>query len=151
MRWLRIMILGLTASLALAGCETATKQQAGAVIGGIAGGALGSQIGGGRGTTVAIIGGTLLGAALGGYLGQQMDENDRYRAQYALEHTPTQQTYTWENPDSGRRYAVTPTRTYESNSGPCREYSTEGWIDGRRETIYGTACRQADGSWVNTQ
>ena len=42
--------------------------------------------------------------------------------------------------------------TYADNqigrgSGPCRDYSSEAIIDGRRQTVHGTICRQADGSW----
>lgn len=61
--------------------------------------------------------------------------------------TPTHQSSSWQNPDTGYRYAVTPTRTYAEDARPCREYTTEAWINGRRETVYGTACRQADGTW----
>ncbi|MEM7299065.1 MAG: RT0821/Lpp0805 family surface protein, partial [Bacteroidota bacterium] len=54
----------------------------------------------------------------------------------------------WKNPETGVDYTVTPTRTYESDYGrPCREFSTEAVIDGRREVVYGTACREPDGSW----
>jgi surface antigen len=76
-----------------------------------------------------------------------MDDSDRYRAGQALESTPSQQTSSWENPDTGNRYEVTPTRTYYDDTRPCREYTTEAWIDGRRETVRGTACRLDDGTW----
>jgi len=42
---------------------------------------------------------------------------------------------------------VTPTKTYETAAGPCREYTIDAIIGGSTEKIYGTACRQADGSW----
>jgi hypothetical protein len=29
----------------------------------------------------------------------------------------------------------------------CREFSQDAWIHGRRQEIYGLACRQPDGSW----
>ena len=35
----------------------------------------------------------------------------------------------------------------ESDSGPCREYTIDAIIGGKTEQIYGTACRQSDGSW----
>ncbi len=142
---LRTTCLALSFAL-LAGCQT-TQQQTGTVLGGVAGGLLGSQVGGGRGTTAAIIVGTLAGAMIGGYIGQQMDENDRYRQQQALERAPTNQPTSWRNPDNGTQYTVTPTRTYDSAEGPCREYETEAIIDGKREVVVGTACRQSDGSW----
>ena len=144
----RIMLLSLIAAVALllGGCQT-TKETQGQVIGAIAGGVLGSQIGGGSGRTAATIAGTLLGGFVGGNIGRQMDDGDRYRAGEALERTPTYQSTSWENPDTGNRYSVTPTRTYYDSDRPCREYTTEAWIGGREETVYGTACRQPDGSW----
>ncbi len=76
-----------------------------------------------------------------------MDQNDRYRTHQVLEGVPTNQHARWKNPDSGNEYTVTPTRTYSTSSGPCREYTTEAKIEGKRETIFGTACRQPDGTW----
>ncbi|HEC16632.1 MAG TPA: glycine zipper 2TM domain-containing protein [Sedimenticola sp.] len=146
----RALVILLSLSL-LAGCQqTPTKRDTGAVIGGIAGGVIGNQIGGGSGRTAAIIAGTLVGAYIGGSIGQQMDENDRYKAQQALERYPTNKPSTWRNPDTGNEYTVTPTRTYESASGPCRDYETEAVIGGRSEVVYGTACRQPDGTWRAT-
>lgn len=136
----------LTASLAvLPGCVT--KESSGAVIGGALGGIGGSQIGQGKGRTAAIIAGTLAGALVGGAIGRTMDQSDHVRTQQTLEQTPTGHTVAWTNPDSGSQYQVTPVKTYNTSTGPCREYSTVAIIDGRKETIYGTACRQPDGSW----
>ena len=139
-------MLVAASALALGGCQT-TREQQGQVIGAIAGGLLGNQVGSGSGRTAATIAGTILGGYLGGNIGRQMDDGDRYRAGQALESTPSNYSTSWENPDTGNRYSVTPTSTYYSDSRPCREYTTEAWIDGQRETLYGTACRQSDGSW----
>lgn len=136
----------LIVGLALGGCNV-TKQQTGQVVGAVAGGALGSRFGQGSGKTAAIIAGTIAGAYLGGYLGRQMDENDRQRTYNALEYNHSNQSSSWTNPDSGYDYSVTPTRTYETSAGPCRDYTTEAYIDGRRESVHGTACRDADGRW----
>ena len=135
-------------AIAFAGaCSTYSNRDAGQVIGAVTGGVLGSQVGGGTGRTAATIAGSLLGGYLGGYLGEQMDANDRRRTSDTLEYNATDASSSWHNPDSGYDYSVTPTRTYESAQGPCRDYTTEAWIDGRRETVTGTACRDADGSW----
>lgn len=124
------------------------KQAIGGGLGGVLGGIAGSQIGGGKGRTVAIVAGTLLGAAVGSAIGNSMDQTDLYRTQTALTNTPTGQTSSWNNPDNGYQYEVTPTRTYKSSAGQdCRDYTTVGIINGQREVIKGTACRQADGSW----
>ena len=142
----RILALILAAAMA-SGCQGPTKEQTGAVIGGVAGGVLGNQIGHGSGRTAAVIGGTLIGAMAGGAIGANMDANDRYQAQQALEYTATNQSSSWRNPDSGAQYSVTPVRTYETAQGPCREYETEAIINGRREVVVGNACRQPDGTW----
>lgn len=117
------------------------------VIGGILGGVLGAQVGEGSGKTVATIVGTLAGAAIGGAVGRSMDETDRLKTALALENVRTGVPAQWRNPDTGNDYRVVPTRTYETAEGPCREYTVDATIGGRKETVYGTACRQPDGSW----
>jgi surface antigen len=67
--------------------------------------------------------------------------------QRALETAPTGKSVSWKNPDNGNKYTVKPTRTYYSKDQPCREYVTHALIGGKKEQIYGKACRQADGSW----
>jgi len=143
----KTLVAGLIATTFVLGACQTTQEDTGRVIGAIAGGVLGSKVGGGSGRTAATIAGTFLGGYIGGELGKQMDQNDRYRANQALESAPTNYTTSWSNPDTGNDYALTPTRTYYSDSRPCREYTTDAWIEGRKETIYGTACRNSDGSW----
>jgi surface antigen len=140
-------VLGV--SVLLAGCSQDTKNQdVGTVVGGALGGLLGAQVGSGSGRVAAAVAGSIAGSLIGGSIGKSMDELDRMKATQALEKTPTGQTSTWQNPDTGNSYSVTPTQTYTSDGGaPCRDYTTEGWIDGKREIIKGTACRQPDGTW----
>jgi surface antigen len=133
-------------ALSLTGCAT-NNEQSGALIGAIAGGVIGHQVGGGFGKVVATGVGIMVGSMVGGNIGQHMDRQDHTQVVRALETTPSGQASSWKNPDSGNQYAVTPTRTYESSGHPCREYTTTAWIGGKQEQIYGTACRQADGSW----
>jgi surface antigen len=105
-------------------------------------------VGKGSGRTAAIIAGTLVGAYIGGSIGKSMDDTDRLKAHQALESNRTNQPTSWTNPDTGNAYTVTPTNTYTASSGdPCREYTTEAVIDGRKEIVTGTACRQPDGTW----
>lgn len=143
----RMLVLVLTAALALLGCEGPSKQTSGAVIGAGLGGLAGSQFGSGGKKTAATIGGAILGGLIGGSIGAYMDETDRLRMQDALEYNRTQQPSTWQNPDTGASYRVTPTRTYSSGGQDCREYSTDVYIDGQRDVVYGTACRAPDGTW----
>ncbi len=140
-----LISLGM-ATLVLTGCNP-TKQDVGTLIGAGTGAFVGSQIGDGTGQLAAVAIGALMGGYLGGDVGRQMDELDRYKTQEALEYRPTGSTTSWNNPDTGYSYNVTPTNTYENDSGPCRDYTTEAVIEGRAEVVHGTACRQPDGTW----
>ena len=141
--------MSLACVLVLSGCGDGQirNQEVGTGVGAVLGGLLGAQVGGGRGQLAAVAAGTLLGAYLGGNVGRSMDVTDRVKTYKTLEGTPTGQRSTWQNPDNGNRYNVTPTRTYEDAGRPCREYTTEAWIEGKRESVRGTACREPDGSW----
>jgi surface antigen len=141
------LVFGL---VALGGCDTPPQrqqEQAGVVIGAVVGGLLGSQVGQGGGRTAATIIGTMAGAMVGGNIGRSMDETDRIKTSHALESVRTGVPSHWRNPDSGHQYTVVPTRTYDTRQGPCREYTVDAVIGGRSEKVYGTACRQPDGSW----
>jgi surface antigen len=127
--------------------STSTENIVGSALGAAAGGLLGSQFGKGSGKTTMTIAGVLAGALAGGAIGRSMEPVDQACVSRTLENTPTGQTVAWQNPDSQSSYWVTPTKTYQSGGAPCREYVTDAVIDGRREKVYGTACRQADGSW----
>jgi surface antigen len=120
------------------------KTTTGAAAGGAAGGLIGSELGGPAATAA----GVLLGGLLGGAVGQQMDTHDYYQMRNSLETSRTGQPTEWHNPDTGAQYQVTPTKTYDNQSGqPCREFNTTAMIDGRRQNVHGVACREGDGSW----
>lgn len=140
------LALALTIS---AGCETMSQAEQAEVIGGVVGGVVGAQVGEGSGRTVAIIVGTLAGAMIGRQIGETMDDVDRMRTARSLNDSRTGQSTTWVNPDTGYEYTVTPTRTYEEGRGPCREFSLNATVDGQPDQeVFGTACLQADGSWI---
>lgn len=145
----KILSLMLCCLVGVSGCATyqGEQERAGIVIGGALGGLLGAQVGEGRGRTAAIIIGTLAGASIGGAVGRSMDETDRLKTAHTLETVRTGVSSSWKNPDTGYTYAVTPTRTFETASGPCREYTIDALIGGKKQQVYGTACRQPDGSW----
>lgn len=138
--------------LTLSGCSSVNKQDIGTVTGGALGGVLGNQVGHGDARVAATIAGTLLGACIGGSIGQTMDKVDQMQVNKTLESTPTNRTSSWTNPDTDTTYRVTPTKTYyrSQTSGerqPCREFTTVAIIGGKKQEVYGTACRQTDGSW----
>ncbi|MCX7117392.1 MAG: RT0821/Lpp0805 family surface protein [Legionellales bacterium] len=143
----KLCLTSLSLSVFLVGCGPVTNEGVGTVTGGVVGGLIGSQFGGGAGKVVAAAGGALLGAYLGGNIGKYMDRQDAMQMQRALETGPTGKAIIWTNPDNGNRYTVKPTKTYYVSDQPCREYTTQAVIGGKRQQVYGKACRKADGSW----
>ncbi|MFP6759187.1 MAG: RT0821/Lpp0805 family surface protein [Alphaproteobacteria bacterium] len=155
MKFLKGVLVG-AAVISLAACSglegRGNKELGGALVGAAVGGLVGSQIGGGTGQMVAVGAGVLLGALLGSEVGRSLDKADEAYAgqlyQNTLEATPTGETTTWVNPDSGNSGSYTPTKTYQADSGQyCREFQQTITVGGQTEDAYGTACREPDGSW----
>ena len=104
-------------------------------------------IGPGTVTTATLGASGLAGAAVGGAVGRSMDETDRMKTALALENVRTGVPTAWRNPDTAYEYEVTPTRTFDTAEGPCREFTMQALVGGSTERVHGTACRQPDGSW----
>ncbi len=124
-----------------------------ALLGGLMGAGAGAGIaalaGGSPGVIVAS---ALGGALLGGFVGHKLDNRDKQMASQAatraFEQNASGQASVWNNPDSGNSGTVTPTKTYQLATGQyCREYRQTITIGGEPQQSYGTACRQADGTW----
>jgi len=148
MRCVAIVMLAVVGSTGCATIEDNPKTSIGAFGGAAFGGLIAAAAGGGG---PAIAGAVIGGALLGGLAGNMLDQRDKRMAaeaqQRALETAPTGQPVAWTNPDTGHTGAVTPTRTYQSEGGYCREFQNDVVIGGKSEKAYGTACRQPDGSW----
>jgi len=146
----RALVSAMLMTFLLFGCEsTGPKTAVGGLGGAAAGGLLAAALGG-KGPGIAA--GTILGALIGGTIGDRLDAADREKANAAasraLEAVPSGQSVAWQNPDSGNTGAVTPVRTYQTSTGQyCREYTQTITIGGEKHKSYGTACREADGSW----
>jgi surface antigen len=144
-------IIAATLALGLlAACESPqpSKEDIGMAAGAVLGGVIGHQFGKGTGQTVATIGGAALGAVVGNRVGRNADRSDQARATHALDRTADGEVTTWRSEETGMRYSVTPTRTYQEGSGDvCRDFTTVAQIEGRDEVVRGTACRQPDGAW----
>ncbi len=131
------------------GIDTGSCNRAaiGAVLGGAAGGVVGSQVAGHDDRAVGIVAGTLIGALFGGLIGDAMDRADYACMGQAFEYVPDGRPVTWRDPN-GRDYRVIPDDSYQTGDGRyCRKYATSAVVDGRTETVTGTACREPDGSW----
>ena len=131
------------------GVENNPKAVLGSVIG-AGGAALLAGALGGRGWTV--VAAALAGGLIGGAIGNRLDQKDKQlaaeAAQRAFEAGQSGQASVWNNPDSGNHGSVTPTKTYQLANGEyCREYKQDVFIGNEKHQTYGTACRQADGTW----
>ena len=153
-----VVIATVLATTLMSGCAgTYNKATTGAALGALTGGALAYGVGQDSSKKeLWTILGVGLGAVIGNNIGAQLDERDRLLAGQTLQHTleqaPTNAVGSWNNPDSGHSGTVTPTQTAISKSGqPCREFTTTVNIGGQPQQGYGTACRQADGSWKIVQ
>jgi surface antigen len=158
-----IAIAGL--SLALVACTGpdggqpgefgVNKTTGGTLVGAGLGGLLGSQFGGGAGKGAATLLGVLAGGFIGSQVGRSLDEADvkyaRMSTQSALDTTPSGQTVSWKNPDSGNYGTITPRPAYQTNGTYCREFQQTITVGGQTQDAYGTACRQPDGSWKIVQ
>ncbi len=143
-------LLALAAiSTMTAGCTNGPKETGGTFLGGAAGALIGSQIGGGTGKLVAVAAGTLLGAWAGGAVGRKLDEEDRQAMQQAtLQSIQNNQSTNWSsNHNQGVSGTITPTKSYNSANGYCRNYQQTVKIDGKSQKAHGTACRGEDGQW----
>jgi surface antigen len=129
-----------------------SNQTGGLIIGALLGAATGSQFGKGKGRVAAVLTGTVIGAVIGGQIGNSMDRTDHVQVQNAMETVPTGRSVNWKNPDNGKTYTVTPTRTYRTaQNGDCRDYDAWVFIDGYERKVTGAACRKADGTWQQVQ
>ena len=143
-------------TLLLSGCaqtgET-VKNNPKTTWGGMLGAAGGGLIAAAAGASPAgIVGGVLIGGLVGGAVGNALDQKDKemaqQAAQQAFENSRSGESSAWQNPDSGNSGSITPTQTYQNPSGQyCREYEQDIVVGGEPQKTYGTACRQADGSW----
>lgn len=148
----KLSALMFAAVIALTGCESAgEKQTFGTVLGGVAGGVVGAQFGHGAGSIVGGAIGALLGGLIGNQIGASMDQTDRQEADAAFvkaTQVPVGETVYWNNGNTGHNGTYRPIRDSESKTGYyCREFVTTVYVHGRTDKLYGTACRQPDGSW----
>ena len=149
-----VVITTVLATTLLTGCAgTYNKATTGAALGALTGSALAYGLGKDSSKKdLWLIAGAAAGGLIGNNIGAKLDERDRLLLgqtfQNTLETAPTNNVGSWNNPNTGNSGSVTPTATHLSaNEQPCREFTTTVNIGGQPQQGYGTACRQADGSW----
>jgi len=150
----KFAMAALLSSVALTACSEGagiSGTDIGTGIGAVSGAVIGSQFGGGSGQTVAAVVGALAGAWVGNKVAAGMTAQDRGYYEGAASRAataPVGQQITWYNPQSGNQGTIVPVREGRDTGGnACREYQQTVTIGGKTERAYGTACKQADGSW----
>lgn len=119
-------------------------ERVGRVVGTVVGGAVGAHMAHERDRPAAIFFGALLGYSLGDKL---FDSADRICIAQTLEFIDENLRVTWTNQQRNAYYTVTPQRRYREGGRYCREFTSVARIGDRKETVFGTACRQPDGAW----
>ena len=147
-----VLLSACAANVQTSSSQQGPKESVGALSGMVIGGALANDMAGdSKNKGVATILGAFFGGVIGQNIGAQLDERDRLLAgeaySTALEYNPTDKAAEWRNPDSGNYGRVIPVATYRQNGRYCREFTQEIFIGGEKQTGYGRACRQPDGSW----
>lgn len=137
------------AALIIGGC--ATREDTGAGVGAVAGGLIGSSFGRGGGRVAATLAGAVIGGVIGSKIGRDLDERDRRLAEDAeydaLERGYSGRARVWRNERNGNYGEIVPYRPYRRGDYDCRDYTHTVYVDGRPETMRGTACRNPDGTW----
>lgn len=142
----------LIAGSLLAGCaDGPTKQEIGTGVGAVAGGVIGSMFGHGLGKVAATAAGGLLGGWAGHAAGGALDRADKEKATEAADtaaSAPVGEAVSWSNPDTGNSGSTVATKeTVDDSGNRCRDFQSTITVDGKEDTVHGTACRQPDGTW----
>ena len=147
-----VVLSACAANVQTTSSQQGPKESVAALSGMVIGGALANDMAeGSKNKGIATILGAFVGGTIGQNIGAQLDERDRLLAgeayTTALEYNPSDKAAEWKNPDSGNYGRVIPVSTYRKNGRYCREFTQEIFIGGEKQTGYGRACRQPDGSW----
>ncbi|MFT3811511.1 MAG: glycine zipper 2TM domain-containing protein [Micropepsaceae bacterium] len=172
-----LALLGAAEARDRYGCNTSGDRTLGTIAGAVIGGVVGGQFGNdGDDRALGAVAGVLLGGAAGNTMAGDRDcgrygqrdafaeagYGDRYDSRYddydsydpyarnayyqAFENADPYERVTWRN--QGHANYVEAGDWYADDDGrDCREYEQVIYIDGRRQTATGTACRDFDGTW----
>ncbi len=73
---------------------------------------------------------------------------ESYAMREAFENTPTGNSVSWINPNTGNSGKITVTRTEVGIRGPCRDFQRSLVSFGIETVTFGTACRNQFGAWL---
>ena len=149
-KYQKFLAIGLI-SMSLLGCANMTREESGNVIGALIGGALAYELGkDSSNKEIWVATGIIGGAIAGGHYAVLTEPSQRMNAtnmHTTLESIPDNAQTKWINPNTNESGTMTVVRTNNNNGTPCREFTQTIYVGGKAVQGYGTACRQADGSW----
>ncbi len=142
-----MMCLILAMVLLVSGC--ANKAQDGAATGALLGATVGALTANNK-VTGALIGAGV-GMMLGYIVGNEMDKMDQQQMNNTLEYSPSGQTSSWNNPDTGYSYEATPQPAYMEKDVVYRDVDIVIENNGEKEIVQAKAYRKDDGTWEFVQ
>ena len=151
-----VVIVAAVGATALAGCESVERETGigkGAQTGALGGAAAGGVIAAIAGANPAwIAGATILGAVTGGFLGDYLSKKDKEQhaesSYQAFESEQAGGTTSWNNPESGNNGTTKIDSVYRTGEGKlCKDFTQTINAGGKAETMRGTTCQEADGTW----
>jgi len=121
--------------------------------GAVVGGYVGSQFGGGFGQTIFMAAGVMAGGSAGYTAARTLGPGDQVHydttVRQALNASADGQVVRWSNPDTGRSGIFRSVASYQRGNGQtCRNYRSSVVFDDGVFSGGGTACQQANGSWI---
>ena len=141
------LMLGLTATGALADDCSGKDHTTGTVLGAAGGGIIGGVASHGNG--LGIIGGALLGGLAGNAVSRDLDCQDQSRAAASYNDSFTGRVgerHEWTSDDHDHGYTVT-NREYRRRGQLCRDFTQVTYRRGREYDQHGTACQNRRGEW----
>lgn len=145
----KIILATLIVAMLAGGCAHKSKGRDYAVTGALLGATVGALTFNNKVSGAAI--GAGAGLLLGYIVGNEMDKYDRQQVSSTLESTPSGQTTSWQNPDTGTYYQATPQSPYQEDGRVYRDVQIQTTVDGQPEVIHAKAYRNPDGSWQLVQ
>jgi surface antigen len=89
----------------------------------------------------------VIGAVVGAKIGRDIEQQDRSCIAHSLELAHDRARVTWDNPNTGVKYMLTPKAGFEQGDLHCRVFELRRSLDGRTEISDGKACQSHEGRW----
>ncbi|MEO5376222.1 MAG: YMGG-like glycine zipper-containing protein [Magnetococcus sp. DMHC-6] len=133
----------LLVALSVGGC--ANRAQSGAGLGALGGGLIGSLSGPSKNRQENALIGAAAGTILGYAVGNELDKADQEQLQNTMVNTPPDQSASWKDERSGRRFTLLKNRDHDRHAH-CRRVQIEWWEDGVLHSDIRRACRLHNGT-----